>query len=146
MSTRSTAQLAEGIIVDLWRDFWIRETRRGQQLAQLHDRYMIMMMMMIMMMKIWGTDSGAAENWSSEVRTSVVKRAVRDVFPPFSSNPQPDQVVISSDQSLSAQLYTAGHQNISAAINASFACISLHILPTSEHILWTTKFICIIHI
>jgi len=29
----------------LWRDFWIRETGTGQQVAQLHDRYMMMMMM-----------------------------------------------------------------------------------------------------
>ena len=27
-------------MVDLWRDFWIRETRTGQQVAQLHERYM----------------------------------------------------------------------------------------------------------
>jgi len=26
------------------RDFWIRETGTGQQVAQLHDRYMMMMM------------------------------------------------------------------------------------------------------
>jgi hypothetical protein len=26
-------------MVDLWRDFWIRETGTGQQVAQLHDRY-----------------------------------------------------------------------------------------------------------
>ena len=31
--------MAEGIIADLWRDFWIRETGTGQQVAQLHDRY-----------------------------------------------------------------------------------------------------------
>ena len=37
-------QLAEGIMADLWRDFWIRETGTGQQVAQLHDRYMMMMM------------------------------------------------------------------------------------------------------
>jgi general stress protein 26 len=43
-------QLAEGIVADLWRDFWIRETGTGQQVAQLHDRYMMMMIMMIMMM------------------------------------------------------------------------------------------------
>ena len=41
--------MAEGIMVDLWRDFWIRETGTGQQVAQLHDRYMMMMMMMMMM-------------------------------------------------------------------------------------------------
>jgi len=34
-----TPQLAEGVMVDLWRDFWIRETGMGQQVAQLHDRY-----------------------------------------------------------------------------------------------------------
>jgi len=31
-------------MVDLWRDFWIRETGTGQQVAQLHDRCMMMMM------------------------------------------------------------------------------------------------------
>ena len=31
-------------MVDLWREFWIRETGTGQQVAQLHDRYMMMMM------------------------------------------------------------------------------------------------------
>ena len=36
-------QLAEGIMADLWRDFWIRETETGQQVAKLHDRYMMMM-------------------------------------------------------------------------------------------------------
>ena len=40
-----TGQLAEGIMVDLWRDFWIHETGMGQQVAQLYDRYMMMMMM-----------------------------------------------------------------------------------------------------
>jgi len=34
-------------MVDLWRDFWIRETGTGQQVAQLHDRYMMMMTMMM---------------------------------------------------------------------------------------------------
>jgi len=29
-------------MVDLWRDFWIRETGTGQQVAQLHDRYVLM--------------------------------------------------------------------------------------------------------
>jgi len=36
--------------VDFSRDFWIRETGTGQKVAQLHDRYMMMMMMTIMMM------------------------------------------------------------------------------------------------
>ena len=35
-------QLAEGIMADLWRDFWIHETGTGQQVAHLHDRYMMM--------------------------------------------------------------------------------------------------------
>jgi len=26
-------------MVDLWRDFWIRETGTGQQVAQIHDIY-----------------------------------------------------------------------------------------------------------
>jgi hypothetical protein len=28
-------------MANLWRDFWMRETGTGQQVAQLHDRYMI---------------------------------------------------------------------------------------------------------
>ena len=35
-------QLAEGIMANLWRDFWIRETGTGQQVAHLHNRYMMM--------------------------------------------------------------------------------------------------------
>ena len=46
----ATPQLAEGIMVDLWRDFWIRETGTGQQVAQLHESYMMMMMMTMTMM------------------------------------------------------------------------------------------------
>jgi hypothetical protein len=43
--------LAEGIMVDLWREFWVCETGTCQQVAQIHERYMmIMTMMMIMMM------------------------------------------------------------------------------------------------
>jgi len=34
-------------MVDLWRDFWVCETRKGQQVAQLHERYMMMMMVII---------------------------------------------------------------------------------------------------
>jgi hypothetical protein len=30
-------------MADLYRDFWINETGRGQQVAQLDDRYMMMM-------------------------------------------------------------------------------------------------------
>ena len=26
-------------MADLWRDFWIRETGTGQQVAELHDSY-----------------------------------------------------------------------------------------------------------
>ena len=36
---RTTTQLAEGIMVDLCRDFWIHATGTGQQVAQLHERY-----------------------------------------------------------------------------------------------------------
>jgi len=36
--------LAEGTMADLWKGFWTRETGTGQQVAQLHDRYMMMMM------------------------------------------------------------------------------------------------------
>jgi len=34
-------------MADLWRDFWVRETSTGQQVAQPYDRYMMMMMMSI---------------------------------------------------------------------------------------------------
>jgi hypothetical protein len=37
--------MEEGIMAKLLRDFWIRETGRGQQVAQFYDRYMMMMMM-----------------------------------------------------------------------------------------------------
>jgi hypothetical protein len=43
----TTPSLAEEIMADLWRSFWTRETGTGQQVAQLHDRYMIMIMMII---------------------------------------------------------------------------------------------------
>ena len=36
-------QLAEEIMMDLWRDFWIRETGTGQQVTQLHERLMMTM-------------------------------------------------------------------------------------------------------
>jgi hypothetical protein len=41
----ATVRLAEGIMVDLWRGFWTRETGTGQQVAQLHDRYMMIMIL-----------------------------------------------------------------------------------------------------
>jgi len=34
-------------MVDLLSDFWIRETGMGQQVAQLQERYIMMMMMMM---------------------------------------------------------------------------------------------------
>jgi len=44
-------------MADFWRDFWIRETGTGQQVAQLHVRYMMMMLMMMMvyLMTLWVT-------------------------------------------------------------------------------------------
>ena len=36
-------------MADLWRDFWIRENGTGQQVAQLHDRYMMMIIIIIIM-------------------------------------------------------------------------------------------------
>jgi hypothetical protein len=46
----SIPQLAEGIIADLWRDFWICETETGQQVAQLHDRYTIIIIIIIIIL------------------------------------------------------------------------------------------------
>ena len=40
-------------MVDLWRDFWIRETRTGQQVAQLHARYMMMMTTLMRGVGMW---------------------------------------------------------------------------------------------
>jgi low temperature requirement protein LtrA len=37
-------------MAELFRDFWIRETGTGQQVAHLHDRYIMMMMMVMMVM------------------------------------------------------------------------------------------------
>jgi len=34
-------------MADLWRDFWLRETGTGQQVAQLHDIYMMIMIIII---------------------------------------------------------------------------------------------------
>jgi len=34
-------------MADICRDFWIRGTGTGQQVTQLHDRYMMMMMFQI---------------------------------------------------------------------------------------------------
>ena len=36
---RHYSPTGRGIMADLYRDFWIRETRTGQQMAQLHDIY-----------------------------------------------------------------------------------------------------------
>jgi hypothetical protein len=40
-------------MADLRRDFWIRETGTGQQVAQIHDRYMTMMILMMMIQPGW---------------------------------------------------------------------------------------------
>jgi hypothetical protein len=40
-------------MADLRRDFWMRETGTGQQVAKLHDRYMMMMMMMMIILAFW---------------------------------------------------------------------------------------------
>jgi hypothetical protein len=34
-------------MADFWRGFWTRETGTGQQVAQLHERYMMVIMMMM---------------------------------------------------------------------------------------------------
>jgi len=36
-------------MADLWKDFWTRETGTGQQVAQLHDRYMMMMKLLFVL-------------------------------------------------------------------------------------------------
>jgi len=49
----TTPQLAERIMVDLWRNFWLRETGTDQQVAQLHERYMMMMKYQHINIFIW---------------------------------------------------------------------------------------------
>jgi len=39
-------------MVDLWRDFWIRETGTGQQVVQLHER-LIIIIIIITMAEVW---------------------------------------------------------------------------------------------
>ena len=39
-------------MADLWRDFWVRVTGTGQQVAQLHDRYMMMIIIIIIIICI----------------------------------------------------------------------------------------------
>jgi len=34
-------------MADLWRDFWIRETGTSQQVAQLHDSYIIIIIIIV---------------------------------------------------------------------------------------------------
>jgi len=43
-------------MADLLRDFWICETGTGQQVDQLHDRYMMMMSMYIYLYKMWNVN------------------------------------------------------------------------------------------
>jgi hypothetical protein len=59
------SRLAERIVADLWRDFWIRETRMGQQVAQLHDRHMMMMIMFCVY---------DVKKWTNSFKPSVLSR------------------------------------------------------------------------
>jgi hypothetical protein len=68
---REVTSLAEGIKVDLRRDFWIRETGTGQQVAQLHDRYVMMMRIMIIIIMMM--------MMMSDLTSSVIVRSVRSV-------------------------------------------------------------------
>jgi hypothetical protein len=45
-------QLVEGIMEDIWRDFWIRETGTSQHVAQLHVRYIIIIIIIIIIIVI----------------------------------------------------------------------------------------------
>jgi hypothetical protein len=54
-------KVAEGIMADLWRDFWICETWTGQEVTQLHDRYTMMIIICLateyvfFVMTFWNT-------------------------------------------------------------------------------------------
>ena len=57
------------------KNFWIRETGTGQQVAKLHDRYMVMMMMMMMMsMMMTSVLFVLRAHFVFLVATTVVKR------------------------------------------------------------------------
>jgi len=64
-------------MVDLWRDFWIRETGTGQQVAQLHERYMMIMMMMMMMMTMKQTNFMYIENNVYSALSNVQRYFIR---------------------------------------------------------------------
>ena len=65
-------------MVDLWRDFWIHETGMGQQVAQLHDRYMMMMMMMITIIITPGNKrQNRPRNWIQHVNRMPRNRLPR---------------------------------------------------------------------
>ena len=51
-------------MADIWRDFWIRKTGTGQQVAQLHDRYMMMMMTI---QTYWSFCVASEEQWTLTV-------------------------------------------------------------------------------
>ena len=53
MPRNTTPQMTEGIMIDLWRDFWMRETGMTQQVAQFHDRYMMSSKYQLYCLGIW---------------------------------------------------------------------------------------------
>jgi len=58
-------------MLDLWRDFWIRETGTGQQVAQLHERYIIIIIIIIIIILI---------NSNYITYTTTVKFGVVDIY------------------------------------------------------------------
>jgi len=64
--------MAEGIMVDLWRDFWIRETETGQQVAQLHERYMKIINIINIYPPYNIPNKGLIEEWYEEENVGVI--------------------------------------------------------------------------
>jgi len=58
-------------MTDIWRDFWIRDTETGQQVAQLHDRYTMMTMMMMSDSNIAEIESRHPENGDTLSRRNI---------------------------------------------------------------------------
>jgi hypothetical protein len=74
-------------MADLRRDFWIRETGTSQQVAQIHDRYKMMMMMMMITNSVFSVSIACSNFYLSVFLTVIFKNNFRAIlkikyFPP----------------------------------------------------------------
>jgi len=72
------------IMADVWRDFWIRETGTGQQVAQLHDRYMMMMISdSTLKIRIWKVILNKTKVFVSKRKFRALNECFRQLSLPF---------------------------------------------------------------